>query len=111
MSVCTFPRKLFLFNTNFPNTRHVSKAEESFNPQAVYRRDADSEPSIGLKDVLEEAASIVVILRLWRVFKIVEEFSAGASDRQYILNLFTRGLVQRLSPRDLSESTQNPLLY
>jgi cell division protein FtsB len=30
--------------------------------------------------VLEEAGSIVVILRLWRVFKIVEEFSAGASD-------------------------------
>ena len=54
--------------------------------------------------MLEEAASIVVILRLWRVFKIVEEFSAGASDRQYILNLFTRGLIQSLSPRDLSES-------
>ncbi|KAL2042276.1 hypothetical protein N7G274_004764 [Stereocaulon virgatum] len=33
-----------------------------------------------LKGVLEEAGSIVVILRLWRVFKIVEEFSAGASD-------------------------------
>lgn len=28
-----------------------------------------------LKGVLEEAGSIVVILRLWRVFKIVEEFS------------------------------------
>ena len=34
-----------------------------------------------LKGVLEEAGSIVVILRLWRVFKIVEEFSAGASDQ------------------------------
>ena len=31
--------------------------------------------------MLEEAGSIVVILRLWRVFKIVEEFSAGASDQ------------------------------
>ena len=37
--------------------------------------------------MLEEAASIVVILRLWRVFKIVEEFSAGASDREYNSNL------------------------
>lgn len=34
-----------------------------------------------LKGVLEEAGSIVVILRLWRLFKIVEEFSAGASDQ------------------------------
>ncbi len=34
-----------------------------------------------MKGVLEEAGSIVVILRLWRVFKIVEEFSAGASDQ------------------------------
>lgn len=38
-----------------------------------------------LKGVLEEAGSIVVILRLWRVFKIVEEFSAGASDQMDIL--------------------------
>ena len=34
-----------------------------------------------LKGVLEEAGSIVVVLRLWRVFKIVEEFSAGASEQ------------------------------
>ena len=39
-----------------------------------------------LKGVLEEAGSIVVILRLWRVFKIVEEFSAGASDQMEILS-------------------------
>ena len=38
-----------------------------------------------LKGVLEEAGSIVVILRLWRVFKIVEEFSAGASDQMEVL--------------------------
>ena len=38
-----------------------------------------------LKGVLEEAGSIVVILRLWRVFKIVEEFSAGASDQMDVL--------------------------
>jgi len=38
-----------------------------------------------LSGVLEEAGSIVVILRLWRVFKIVEEFSAGASDQMDIM--------------------------
>ena len=34
-----------------------------------------------LKGVLEEAGSIIVLLRLWRVFKIVEEFSAEASEQ------------------------------
>ncbi len=34
-----------------------------------------------LKGVLEEAGSIIVVLRLWRVFKIIEEFSAGASEQ------------------------------
>ena len=43
--------------------------------------------------MLEEAASIVVILRLWRVFKIVEEFSAGASDREYYSSIFTEALL------------------
>ena len=38
-----------------------------------------------LKGVLEEAGSIVVILRLWRVFKIVEEFSAGASEQMDVI--------------------------
>ncbi|EXJ59218.1 hypothetical protein A1O7_06650 [Cladophialophora yegresii CBS 114405] len=30
---------------------------------------------------LEEAGSLVVVLRLWRVFKIIEEFSSGAEDQ------------------------------
>ena len=34
-----------------------------------------------LKGVLEEAGSIIVVLRLWRVFKIIEEFSAGAQEQ------------------------------
>ncbi|MCJ1412360.1 hypothetical protein MMC19_006454 [Ptychographa xylographoides] len=34
-----------------------------------------------LKGLLEEIGSIVVVLRLWRVFKIIEEFSAGAADQ------------------------------
>ncbi|KAF1990935.1 hypothetical protein K402DRAFT_368626 [Aulographum hederae CBS 113979] len=34
-----------------------------------------------LRGVAEEAASIVIILRLWRVFKIIEELSVGASEQ------------------------------
>jgi len=34
-----------------------------------------------LHGILEEAASLVVILRLWRVFKIMEELSVGASEQ------------------------------
>ena len=30
--------------------------------------------------VLEEVGSAVVVLRLWRVFKIIEEFSTGAQE-------------------------------
>lgn len=39
-----------------------------------------------LKGVLEEAGSIVIILRLWRVFKIIEEFSAGAEEQMGALS-------------------------
>ena len=31
--------------------------------------------------MLEEAGSIVIVLRLWRVFKIIEELSAGAEEQ------------------------------
>jgi voltage-gated hydrogen channel 1 len=34
-----------------------------------------------LHGILEEIASLVVILRLWRFFKIVEEFSVGAQQQ------------------------------
>jgi len=34
-----------------------------------------------LRGVVEEAGSLVVVGRLWRVFKIIEEFSAGAEDQ------------------------------
>jgi len=34
-----------------------------------------------LKGTLEEIASLVVILRLWRFFKIIEEFSVGAQEQ------------------------------
>ena len=39
-----------------------------------------------LKGVLEEIGSIVVVLRLWRVFKIIEEFSAGAEEQMDTLS-------------------------
>ncbi|KAL9126946.1 MAG: hypothetical protein Q9217_004086 [Psora testacea] len=38
-----------------------------------------------LKGIVEEAGSIVVVLRLWRVFKIVEELSAEASEQMATL--------------------------
>lgn len=34
-----------------------------------------------LHGLLEEVASLVVVLRLWRLFKIVEEFSVGAEEQ------------------------------
>jgi hypothetical protein len=40
-----------------------------------------------LHGVLEEVASLVIILRLWRFFKIIEEFSVGAEEQMDGLNL------------------------
>lgn len=34
-----------------------------------------------LRGVEEEVASLVIILRLWRVFKIIEELSVGAQEQ------------------------------
>jgi len=34
-----------------------------------------------LRGVIEEVASIVIVLRLWRVFKIIEELSVGAEEQ------------------------------
>ena len=34
-----------------------------------------------LKGPLEEVGSLVIVLRLWRVFKIIEELSAGAEEQ------------------------------
>ena len=34
-----------------------------------------------LRGVLAEVGSLIVVLRLWRVFKIIEEFSVGAKDQ------------------------------
>lgn len=40
-----------------------------------------------LHGILEEVASLVVILRLWRFFKIIEEFSVGAEEQMDGLEL------------------------
>lgn len=34
-----------------------------------------------LRGPVEEAASLIVVLRLWRVFKIIEELSVGAQEQ------------------------------
>lgn len=34
-----------------------------------------------LHGILEEVASLVIVLRLWRFFKIIEEFSVGAQEQ------------------------------
>ena len=34
-----------------------------------------------LHGAIEEVGSLVVVGRLWRVFKIIEEFSSGAADQ------------------------------
>ncbi|KIV99298.1 uncharacterized protein PV09_09065 [Verruconis gallopava] len=36
---------------------------------------------VALRGITEEAASLIVILRLWRVFKIIEELSVGAQEQ------------------------------
>jgi hypothetical protein len=36
---------------------------------------------ISLHGAIEEAASLIVVLRLWRVFKIIEELSVGAQEQ------------------------------
>lgn len=40
-----------------------------------------------LHGILEEVASLVVVLRLWRFFKIIEEFSVGAQEQMEGLEL------------------------
>lgn len=45
-----------------------------------------------LRGPVEEAGSLVVVLRLWRVFKIIEEFSTGAEDSMAALQERIAGL-------------------
>lgn len=50
-----------------------------------------------LKGIVEEVASLVVILRLWRFFKIIEEFSVGAEEQMDGLELRIEQLEQENS--------------
>lgn len=47
-----------------------------------------------LHGILEEVASLVVILRLWRFFKIFEEFSVGAQEQMEGLELRIENLEE-----------------
>ena len=76
---------ILIYKTCFGSRRVFYSPEAVRLLQYLLFCGGDADSKIGLKDVLEEAASIVVILRLWRVFKIVEEFSAGASDQMEVL--------------------------
>jgi len=45
-----------------------------------------------LRGIIEEVASLIIILRLWRVFKIIEELSMGASEQMEGLQEKIEGL-------------------
>jgi voltage-gated hydrogen channel 1 len=47
-----------------------------------------------LHGVLEEVASLVVVLRLWRFFKIIEEIGVGAEEQMEALNVKIEDLVR-----------------
>lgn len=50
-----------------------------------------------LRGILEEVASLVIILRLWRVVKIMNELSVGAQEQ-------TEGLRQRIETLEQEKS-------
>ncbi len=50
-----------------------------------------------LRGVIEEVGSLVVIGRLWRVFKIIEEFSGAAEDQLGALEEQIEGLEEEKS--------------
>lgn len=54
-----------------------------------------------LHGILEEVASLVIVLRLWRFFKIIEEFSVGAQEQMDGLELRIESL--EVENRDLKE--------
>lgn len=54
-----------------------------------------------LHGILEEVASLVVVLRLWRFFKIIEEFSVGAQEQMDGLEMRIESL--EVENRDLKD--------
>ena len=62
---------------------------------------------VGLRGQLEEVASLVIVLRLWRVFKIIEELSVGAEEqmeglRERIEELEKKNEEMKLTLRELT---------
>jgi voltage-gated hydrogen channel 1 len=60
---------------------------------------------VALRGPVEEAASLIVVLRLWRVFKIVEELSLGAQEQVEDLEHHIRELEMEIS--ELKRRTPN----
>lgn len=64
-----------------------------------------------LRGILEEVASLVIILRLWRVFKIMEELSVGAQEQTEALRDRIEVLEREKSQMEVEltrlRSTQN----
>ena len=50
-----------------------------------------------LRGILEEIASLVIVLRLWRVFEIIEELSVGSQEQ-------TESLRQRIEALEKEKS-------
>ena len=60
-----------------------------------------------LHGVLEEVASLVIVLRLWRVFKIIEELSVGAEEQMEQLQKRLESLEdEKRSLEDKKESLE-----
>lgn len=64
-----------------PGTYHVSYFSTPFHCLDATVILAGFVLDVLLKGIVEEVGSLVVVLRLWRVFKIIEELSAGAEER------------------------------
>lgn len=61
---------------------------------------------VALRGGLEEAGSLVIVLRFWRVFKIIEEFSTGADEQMDGL----REQIERLEREKLVAVKENEVL-
>jgi hypothetical protein len=65
---------------------------------------------LSLHGAIEEAASLIVVLRLWRVFKIIEELSVGAQEQVNEMDVeITRLLGENLALKREGESLKAEL--
>jgi hypothetical protein len=68
----------------YPEHRYFKSWFHSFDATVIV---AGFIVDVLLHGILEEVASLVIILRLWRFFKIIEEFSVGAEEQMDGLTL------------------------